>query len=522
VKIVRNKSFIRATICGIIILSVIVLSGCDSNNRILEPHQVGRFRPVPAVNVILDSLGVEEETPPAYADAEDPLPEDGVAEEGDYTFAPGDAVRVSIFELFTENTPYTDDFFVDESGRINIVQVGVVDVLGLTERQLEDEIRSILQPKILKNPLVNVTLMRSQRLNFSIAGAGVKTAGRFAIPRYEFRLLDALALAGGMSQFNMSYIYVSRPVKNVQTTSSVVLPQEDQVEKSDTAAQQMLEMITPAQKQQHQTTDKRTIITSAEMATEAEQAKTSSSENLDLLNQIVGLQEKSTDQTGKVEWIFKDGKYIAVPVGEKAKPQETAEQPKTSMPEQSAAAYRGEQAATQSPKARLIKIPADKLASGDPKYNIVIRGDDVIQAPIDMIGEFCVTGNVRSAAGFYALTGRPLTLKMAIAAAGGLTPMAYPKHCEITRRIGKDREETVMVDFDKICRGEQPDFFIKPNDLINVGTHPTSVWRYQLQNAFRASYGFGTVYDRNFAQQTYGTTTDRHFGLNDPLGPLGF
>jgi protein involved in polysaccharide export with SLBB domain len=111
---------------------------------------------------------------------------------------------------------------------------------------------------------------------------------------------------------------------------------------------------------------------------------------------------------------------------------------------------------------------------------------------------------------------------MAIAAAGGLTPMAYPKHCEITRRIGKDREETVMVDFDKICRGEQPDFFIKPNDLINVGTHPTSVWRYQLQNAFRASYGFGTVYDRNFAQQTYGTTTDRHFGLNDPLGPLGF
>jgi len=100
-----------------------------------------------------------------------------------------------------------------------------------------------------------------------------------------------------------------------------------------------------------------------------------------------------------------------------------------------------------------------------------------------------------------------MTLKMAIAAAGGLGPLAWPKRCEVVRRIGREKEEIVRVDLDKIARGEQPDFFIKPNDLINVGTHATSRWRAILRNAFRATYGFGFVYDRNFAYKDYWGTT---------------
>ena len=83
--------------------------------------------------------------------------------------------------------------------------------------------------------------------------------------------------------------------------------------------------------------------------------------------------------------------------------------------------------------------------------------------------------------------------------------MAWPKRCEVVRRIGRDREQIVMVDLDKIAKGEQPDFFIKPNDLINVGTHPSSRWRAVLRNAFRATYGFGFIYDRNFGDRDFGT-----------------
>ena len=46
--------------------------GC--NSKFFDPTQVGRFRPVPAVNVILDSLGVAEETPVAWENAQEPLP----------------------------------------------------------------------------------------------------------------------------------------------------------------------------------------------------------------------------------------------------------------------------------------------------------------------------------------------------------------------------------------------------------------------------------------------------------------
>ena len=39
-------------------------AGCG--NKLLDPTQIGRFRPTPAVNVILDSLGVAEEAPGAW------------------------------------------------------------------------------------------------------------------------------------------------------------------------------------------------------------------------------------------------------------------------------------------------------------------------------------------------------------------------------------------------------------------------------------------------------------------------
>jgi hypothetical protein len=151
---------------------------------------------------------------------------------------------------------------------------------------------------------------------------------------------------------------------------------------------------------------------------------------------------------------------------------------------------------------RVIRIPVERFQMGDEKYNIVIRPGDTIYVPANVIGEFYITGHVANR-GAIALTGRPMTLKMAIAAAGDLGPLAWPKRCEVVRRLGKDREEIVMVDYDKICRGEQPDFFIKVNDIIRVGTHPTARWRAVLRNAFRATYGFGFIYDRNFADRDF-------------------
>ena len=493
---------------------VLLCVGCG--NKFFDPTQIGRFRPAPAVNVILDSLGVAEEEASAWEGAEDPRPIDVMAYESDYVFGSGDIVRISVFELLRENDVFLNEYIVTETGKISIPEVGVVEAAGLTESQLEDEIKQILKPNILVNPSVTVTLLRSQGLMFSILGDGVPAPGRYPIPRYDFRLTDALATAGGPKQFYVSNIYVSRSVKGKEAELAPIGPEftkPEKVEELIEPGEKMLEIIAP--RAQGQWPENRTVVASAEMITDKELSEAALPEGLEASgggeprsSEGQGEQgQKPNEDRGRIEWIFQDGKWFPVQIGRTGPAKRTVgvEPEKAALPEERVPADFGwEQIGTGGVQMRVIKILADKLLGGDPKYNIVIRPGDSIYVPIDIIGEFYIEGNVNYQ-GAIALTGRPMTLKMAIAAAGGLGPLAWPKRCEVVRRIGKKKEEIVMVDLDKIARGEQPDFFIKPNDLVNVGTHPSSRWRAVLRNAFRSTYGFGFIYDRNFADRDVGT-----------------
>ena len=603
-------------------LFLTLFSGCG--NKFFDPAQIGRFRPVPAVNVILDSLGVAEEAPMAWEEAEEPHPIDTVVTESDYALMPGDVIRVAIFELLQEGIQFIGDYVVTETGRISIPDVGVIKAAGLTETQLEEEIKRILSPTILKEPSVSVILTGSQQRSFSILGNGVPAPSRYTIPRYNFRLTDALAMAGGPQQFNVSYIYVSRYIdgngKNVGTENPGYGELNLGVNRNEPAKSiKQLQSRMLTNRSQAKWPKSNVVVSSSEMITERESAllarnygmqesssrlmgNTSNQQGLTYryndavsLNETASVEEvmgtfdgqyrannkiekqdddrdryrsiqkpvenrKKTrleealksyvntttvpntiknesnrenderiewifqngkwvpfqvgsskkveaEEKGSIEWIFQDGKWVPVQVG-------TAKvtKPKIEMePEQRYITTRKETAEitvpgsdNQGAKTRLIKIPVDKLLAGDPRYNIVIKPGDSIFVPVDLVGEFYIGGNVNRT-GTITITGRPLTLKQAIVAAGGLGPLAWPKRCEVVRRIGRKKEEIVMVDLDKIANGEQPDFFIKPNDLINVGTHATSRWRAILRNAFRATYGFGFVYDRNFADRDYGT-----------------
>jgi len=642
-----NRKTFYASLCIFYLLFLTLFSGCG--NKFFDPTQIGRFRPTPAVNVILNSLGVAEEEAIAWEGAEEPRPSDIVAIGSDYMFRSGDTIMISIYELFQEGTIYVNNYVVTETGKISIPDVGVVHAEGLTETQLEDEIKQILAPNLLKDPSVTATLAGSQQRTYSILGDGVAAPSRYVIPRYDYRLTDAIATAGGTRQFNVSNIYVSRNTRKQSESMSqpleleviepefpeieMIRPQIDRPEELDELLepeQEMFEVITPMARRRYQWPDSKVVIASTELATTKEYAqagwtgslgqnqtwddlqksqkpstqmvspektqesvsikdilKTLSERNRqdrfdeqadteDVMKSIAepavperteepidvedilrsfseptyevteesididetpGLftkpEKKAADEygtiagpaitettterideeeLGRIEWIFQDGKWIPVQVGPRIEPEPSMpviefEPRPVEVPPSTTTVMPDYEWAETEEQTRVIKIPADKLLAGDPRYNIVIQPGDSIFVPVDIIGEFCIMGNVNYQ-GYITITGRPLTLKMAIAAAGGLGPLAWPKKCEVIRRIGKDKEEIVMVDLDKIANGEQPDFFIKPNDLINVGTHATSIWRAVLRNAYRASYGFGFVYDRNFAypDNYYGTT----------------
>jgi len=627
--IVAGLGIRRAAIGLLLCAWGVALAGC--NNKVLDPAQIGRFRPTPAVNVILNSLGVAEESPVAWESGQEPRPGDIVAVKEDYALRPGDLVRISIFELFQEGVPVVNDYIVSETGRISIPDVGVLAAAGLTERQLEDEIKRILSPNVLRNPSVTVTLLDSQQRTFSILGNAVARPSRYLIPRYDFRLADALATAGAQMQFNVSYVYVSRRGDAAAPADATPGPPLPELDLLDPGAQSRLRrpaspglgatMPSPALTGNRGSQVKREIPEPQEPAQRFESER----EMFELIapqaqhtwpqsEKLAGRLRSSATESSitasvlpdglrvltppahpqriasaatiptpvefgpalpttpatraappaaeprareRVEWVFQDGKWVQVVItdgqsrpattpgssgmsapagpGEGFEwafrdgrwvqtPKSVPAERKPQVPEAPGArpealvAPRTARATSRVPadtlpmddeweqaiQTRLIRIPADKLLAGDPRYNIVIKPGDTIHVPVDIIGEFAIMGNVNRS-GYIDITGRPMTLKMAIAAAGGLGPLAWPKNVEVTRRIGTAREEIVMVDLDKIAGGEQPDFFIKPNDLINVGTHPTSRWRAVLRNAFRATYGFGFVYDRNFADIDYGT-----------------
>jgi len=545
------------TVTIVFFLSVLGIYAAGCGNKFLDPTQIGRFRPVPAVNVILDSLGVAEEAPSTWEGAEEPRPIDVMAYERDYILGAGDTIRISIFELRQEGVAFTNDYVITETGKISIPEVGVVEAAGLSELQLEEEIKQILSPSILKEPLVAITLLGSQQRVFSISGNGIPRPDRYPIPKNDFRLLDALAVAGGVSQFNTSYIYVSRSVTGKEAITEPTEPEE--AEQLIAPELEMLEIIAPRAQWRlppslvpaRRGHSEGLVISSAEMITDEELVKVALPEGFEPLSDGEAGERIGEDKKGRIEWIFQDGRWIPIQIGSaillrqneaagaiEAEPpgRETIKSPinevevgriewifqdgrwvpiqvgqpkpavkveplKAMVPEE----FKWDEIWAGGVQTRLIRIDADRLRGGDPRYNIVIRPGDSIQVPVDIIGEFCIMGNV-NAQGFIVLTGRPMTLKMAIAAAGGLGPLAWPKCCEVVRRISKNKEEIVMVNLDKIARGEQPDFFIKPNDMINVGTHPTARWRAVLRNAFRATYGFGFIYDRNFADRDYGTS----------------
>jgi protein involved in polysaccharide export with SLBB domain len=519
--------------------------GCSE--KVLDPSQIGRFRPVPVVNVILDSLGVEDEPEPIYAGAEDPRPEDIIVYEQDYVFGIGDAIRISIFELLQQGRNYVNDFVVTESGRISIPDVGQIRAAGLTEIKLEEEIKDILSPNILIDPIVTITMMSSQSRIVSVSGGGVGRSTRTQIPRTNFRLLDLVAASGGVNEFNVSNIYVIREVsgdttaspsesietyeaeKQTELSSEVKgvehLPlrpsAKEQDDSIETPRDEIFEVIAPYEAGIAQNDE--VIMSSSEMITQKELEALATPTDLgnEKFPGLAIFSEQSSDSR-RIEWVFEDGKWIPLRVG----PQEVKSEEKIhrkedqfvgekiAPEEETEPGYGWEQVGTGGKQTRVIKIPVDKLFGGDPRYNIVIRGGDSVSIPVDIIGEFYVTGNL-ARSGPINLTGRPMTLKMAISAAGGLTQLAWPKKVEVIRRIGRNKEEIVMVDLDKIAQGLQPDFFIKPDDLINVGTHPTSIFRAVLRNAFRASYGFGFIYDRNFRNPDTGFVNDLGDAFDD-------
>ncbi|HEV7297855.1 MAG TPA: polysaccharide biosynthesis/export family protein [Tepidisphaeraceae bacterium] len=450
--------------------------GCEVKSFI-DPSELGRMERTPLTMPILTSLdtGVEEAND-EFLNAGDPTPEDLIANRVDYRLDRGDLVNISISDLQAAGVDTVRSVRVSESGNASLPYIGQIRALGMTEAELEAAVvEAYRAAALITNAQVSVTVAEARGRAFSILGA-VQQPGQYAIIQSEFRVLDALVLARDTTAPTIEYLYIIRQ-KSVDAAETA--PPTVQPAPATGPAPDALEPKVDAG------TD-RLALRAVYLQTTDESVS----------NQPATLPE--TETGGR--YITIDGKPVLIPGGDiDAAP----ELPETTQPAVAAATTEPAFEFNEAPgvsDTRVIRIPIPQLRNGELKYNIVIKPQDMIIVPQPVVGEYYMGGHVNRV-GVYSLTGRDITLKQAVVSAGMLDQLAIPQRTDLIRRIGKDKEIFVRVDLAKIWEGAQPDIFLKPNDVVQVGTNFLAPFLAAIRGGFRVTYGFGFLYDRNYADE---------------------
>ncbi len=554
-----QRAYWRACLCGGLLLP---LAGCALMNGFLDPTKVGHF-PTDAKEGGIRRVLTARDTPGGIANAADPTPEDLVVNFDDYRVGPGDAISISVADLIGPGDPFTAQIEVSSSGDIRLPQLGSVRVAGLTEQQAEVEIKTKLQEAgILPNPIVLLYSQVRRGRVFSIVGS-CGSPGTYPIAEPDLRLLDAISLARDVGP-EVKRMYVIRRAAGAkgfaqsapalpgmlpapsggspatQTTPPPSLP-------SDGLLIQPEDLNDPTLRFAFSTsggTGQRPDPAPRYARASARQDSGGRAELDDAISP--GRSNRSSGGTagggggggsgGRLEarpesnkpfapLIFEPSTGSGMPDAEEVPAKEiestipgTGNQPARQpvSPERTNGNGNGngkpfswDDFADYEGAQRVIEIDVRALKNGDPRYNIVIRDRDIINVPVD-IGVYYLMGEVQRP-GVYTMNGREITVKQALATAGGFSPLAWPKRAEVIRREqGTDKQTTISVDLDKIFAGLEDDFYLRDEDIINVGSDVVAPFLFVVRNSFRFTYGFGFVYDRNFADR------DSYFGQSNP------
>jgi polysaccharide biosynthesis/export protein len=523
-------------------------NGYDTDNIILKDQKRIIFPIVSKENYWIQKDVVPEEQFPG------PTPGDLKSPEADYILGPGDLIELTVFELMAPGQPYAVIKSISQSGQISFPYLGTVKVSGLTTRGLEEKLADMLDPDYIRDPQVSVFVREYRNLNVAVL-TGLSRPGLYPMAKQDMTLLELVAMAGGVIQMVEDYGYVIRKYTpdevDLLMIESGLPPEKDGAEKpkkgtvgeeakpGEKPAEKPVPVVAPkagekpaeaapkpAPKAGEVGADVRALsdlekmaegekppvkkIEAAEAAAEkaAPKAGAPVAPVPDAASATVA---KNAEEIGN--WFWSDDRWVQI-------------KPKTPVPGTDPAAVPPVKDATGTAVAtaeaepsqamleaklrrlgvvqgagqlrRIIRFDVRALQAGDPTQNVVLRDGDVVVIPAPPMGDFFMAGEV-ARPGVYSLTGRKITLLQAVAAAGGLTAVAVPWRTEVVRRLSESEEEIFYVDLYKIARGEVPDFYLQPEDLVRVGTDQSAIFSAVLRNAFRATYGVGGVYDMNFA-----------------------
>ena len=515
-----------ATLTACLTIGGLASVGCESDGY-LNPSITGYWEHTPTTMPILRRIAAIEPDDSEFVQITDVRPEDLRPLITDYRLVPGDTLVVTIFNYPAQgvNTPF--DVRVENNGLIDLLNIGKFFVLGGTS----DEVRKVVSDgliaqDLIRRPEVGVNIVGRSQQQYSVIGS-VRAPGPYFIPEPSYRLLDALAAAGGLLDESTAELFVIRQVALADEYSDIGAPAGARTVNPDTgetgnAPESTDRLIDLIDELSQPANENPSIVSSGNSGSpyRLESASLSRLESaLHAAEQMIdqpedrepevdlidgsGAQEQpggerlSPFDTTASQWIFIDGRWVQI--------KDTPNLAGT-LRERADDALEAENLVTQ----RIISIPADRLMQGDARYNIVVRPGDILRVPSPGSGTIYLSGQFARGGAFE--YNPQLTLSRLFAAAGGLGGLAIPERVDITRMVGTDRQATIRVNYKAIADNSEPDIFLKPNDHINVGTN---FWAYPLavvRGGFRASYGFGFLLDRNFGNDVFGAPpNDRSF-----------
>ena len=470
------------------VLSMLVIGGCEVDSY-FNPSVTGYYEHTPTSMPILDRIDIIERETGFVPDASRPTAEDLVPNELQYRLAPGDVVRVEIYELVAANQTDVSVRVIDQSGMIRLPTLGDVQAAGRTIEELQQQIIETLRSReLIADPLVTVVLEDGRSFQFTIYGA-VAGTGIYALTRPDFRVMDAVALAGGTASTTRK-IYVIREVAIDEAVKPDYERSMDGTDGSNGGG-----------------SDVRDIDALIEALDGASPAAMRSQDD-----PPIDVDDLSGDGTPEVA---KPDPASQVPSGDtfifdaerqewiRLSPEEatarglrpdTTRRSVAPVPEDNVSPY----------ATRIIEVDYQALAKGDSDQNIVIRPGDRVFVDTPEVGVVYIDGEI-ARPGVYQLpvAGR-LTLSRLVAAAGGLNQIAIPERVDFTRKIGGDRQATLRVNLASIMNRAEPDLFIRRDDHIHIGTNFWASPLAVIRNGFRFTYGFGFLLDRNFGNDVFG------------------
>lgn len=443
-------------------------------NSFLDPTTVGQF-PTEYQERGIRRVLTPRDTPPGPAGAQDPQPEDLTADYSEYRIAPGDQIQIVIDDLLAQGLQEVIVQQANSLGYIRIPRLGSIKIAGMTEIEVEQEIqRRLREGNILPDAIVRTTLQTQTDRVYYMIGS-VVAAGAYPIRKPDLRMLEAIGLAQDIGP-DIRELYVIRRNQPEDAASDSALPPMDD---------DGLIIPPPTDGEWSLNTNDFML---ASMASEPTAADTDPNATADL----EALLSESNEETLVFDPVTGE------PIEMEPAPQDAPVIPPLAEDFPADDDFRWDDVPVYEQAQRVIRIDVAALKAGDPRYNVVIRPGDVINVPVDT-GVFYIMGEINRP-GVYAFSGREITVKQAISLAAGFSVLAWPSRCEIIRRErGSDRQLTIPVNLDQIFAGLEDDVLLRNDDILNVGTHPIAPFLFVIRNSFRFTYGFGFVYDRNFA-----------------------